>query len=164
MFALGIGPGDEVIVPAMTFAASANCVVFQGASPVFADVDPETLLLIPDDAASKITPRTKAIVAVDYAGQPCAYDELRCLAEARPVGEICHWHFTELVPPAAPKGAVPAEKRQGLRREGGRAPGRAHRGGVARRRPEPASRFGQGRSGAQRLREWVHGPVRHTGL
>ena len=47
MFALGIGPGDEVIVPAMTFAATANCVVFQGGTPVFADVDPDTLLIDP---------------------------------------------------------------------------------------------------------------------
>ena len=69
MFAIGVGPGDEVIVPAMTFAASANCVVYQGATPVFADVDPETLLLDVESAASRITPRTKAILAVDYAGR-----------------------------------------------------------------------------------------------
>ncbi len=74
MFAAGIGPGDEVIVPAMTFAATANAVVFQGGTPVFADVDPDTLLLNPAKAEAKITPRTKAIVTVDYAGQPCDYD------------------------------------------------------------------------------------------
>lgn len=80
MHALGIGPGDEVIVPAMTFAASANCVVYQGGTPVFADVDPDTLLLDPADVEAKITTRTKAIVAVDYTGQPCDYDALRRIA------------------------------------------------------------------------------------
>jgi perosamine synthetase len=77
MFAIGIGPGDEVIVPPMTFAASANAVVYQGGTPVFADVDPDTLLIDPAAVAAKITSRTCAIVAVDYAGQPCDYDGLR---------------------------------------------------------------------------------------
>jgi perosamine synthetase len=76
MYALGIHAGDEVIVPTMTFAATANCVVFQGACPVFSDVDPNTLLIDPDKIEEKITPRTKAIIAVDYAGQPCDYDYL----------------------------------------------------------------------------------------
>ncbi len=80
-YASGVGPGDEVIVPAMTFAATANAVVFQGGTPVFADVDPATLLLDPEQAEAKITPRTKAIVAVDYTGQPCDYDALRAIAE-----------------------------------------------------------------------------------
>jgi len=80
MFALGIGPGDEVIVPAMTFAATANCVVFQGGTPVFADVDPDTLLLDPAKVESRITPRTRAIIAVDFAGQPCDYESLGTIA------------------------------------------------------------------------------------
>ncbi|OHB66423.1 MAG: UDP-4-amino-4,6-dideoxy-N-acetyl-beta-L-altrosamine transaminase, partial [Planctomycetes bacterium RBG_13_63_9] len=80
MFALRIGPGDEVIVPAMTFAATANCVLFQGGIPVFADVDPATLLMGPADVEARLTPRTKALIAVDYAGQPCDYDHLRPLA------------------------------------------------------------------------------------
>lgn len=80
MFALGIGPGDEVIVPAMTFAATANCVVFQGGTPVFADVDPGTLLLDPIQVEARITPRTRAIIAVDFAGQPCDYGALRSIA------------------------------------------------------------------------------------
>ena len=63
MFAIGIGPGDEVIVPPITFAATANAVVYQGGTPVFADVDPETLLVDPAQAAAKITPRTRAIVS-----------------------------------------------------------------------------------------------------
>src|SRR4051794_39355236 len=54
MFALGIGPGDEVIVPTMTFAASANCVLYQGGTPVFADVDPDTLLLDPAQVEARI--------------------------------------------------------------------------------------------------------------
>lgn len=93
MHALGIGPGDEVIVPAMTFAATANCVVYQGGTPVFADVAPDTLLIDPTDAARKITPRTRAIIAVDYAGQPCDYDALRDLAQIHGlalVADACH--------------------------------------------------------------------------
>lgn len=77
MYALGIGPGDEVIVPPMTFAATANCVLYQGGTPVFADVDPETLLIDPGQVEARITSRTRAIIAVDYAGQPCDYLRLR---------------------------------------------------------------------------------------
>ena len=91
--ALDLGPGDEVIVPSLTFAASANCVVYCGATPVFADVDPATLLLDVADAERRITPRTRAIVAVDYAGQPCDYDALRTLADAHGlalVADACH--------------------------------------------------------------------------
>ena len=91
--ALGVGPGDEVIVPTMTFAASANCVVFSGATPVFADVEPQTLLVDPEDVERKITGRTKAIVTVDYAGQPCDYERLNHIAVERGVSVIadaCH--------------------------------------------------------------------------
>ena len=77
MRALGVGPGDEVIVPAITFAASANAALYEGATPVFADVEPDTLLIDPASVAKRITPRTRAIVAVDYAGQPADYDALR---------------------------------------------------------------------------------------
>lgn len=93
MYALGIKAGDEVIVPTMTFAASANCVVYQGGTPVFADVEPDTLLLDPAEVTAKITPRTRAIVAVDYAGQPCDYDALREVAARRGlpiVADACH--------------------------------------------------------------------------
>jgi perosamine synthetase len=93
MYAVGIGPGDEVIVPPMTFAASANCVVFQGGTPIFADVDPDTLLLDPAQVEAKITPRTKAIIAVDYAGQPCDYDALRAITDRHGlalVADACH--------------------------------------------------------------------------
>jgi dTDP-4-amino-4,6-dideoxygalactose transaminase len=81
MFALGISKEDEVIVTPMTFAASANCVLYQGGTPVFADVDADTLLLDPAAAEAAITPRTKAIIAVDYAGQPCDWDALRAIAD-----------------------------------------------------------------------------------
>lgn len=80
-FAADIGPGDEVIVPAMTFAASANCVLYLGGTPVFADVLEDNLLLDPAEVEAKITPRTKAIMAVDYTGQPCDYDALQDLAD-----------------------------------------------------------------------------------
>lgn len=93
MFAIGIGPGDEVIVPAMTFAATANCVVFQGGTPAFCDVQKDTLLVDPALVEEKITPRTKAVIAVDYAGQPCDYDELRAVAGRHGialVGDACH--------------------------------------------------------------------------
>ncbi len=93
MFALDIGPGDEVIVPAMTFAATANCVTYQGGTPAFADVDPDTLLLTAETAAQRITPRTRAVIAVDYAGQPCDYDGLRELAARHGlalVADACH--------------------------------------------------------------------------
>jgi perosamine synthetase len=80
MAALRIGPGDEVIVPTLTFAATANCVVYQGARPVFADVAPDTLLVDPADVARRITSRTRALVAVDYAGQPADYAALAALA------------------------------------------------------------------------------------
>lgn len=93
MYAAGIGPGDEVIVPPITFAASANCVGFQGGTPVFADVDPDTLLLDPAQVEAKITPRTKAIIAVDYTGQACDYDALRAITDRHGltlVADACH--------------------------------------------------------------------------
>ena len=93
MYALGIGPGHEVIVPTMTFAASANCVVYQGGIPVFVDVAPDTLLIDPKEVERKITPQTKAIIAVDYAGQPCDYDALREIADRHHVSlvaDACH--------------------------------------------------------------------------
>jgi perosamine synthetase len=79
--AAGIGPGDEVVVPSMTFISTATSVLHVGATPVFADVDPETYDLDPADVARRITPRTKAIVAVHYGGQPADVDELRAVAD-----------------------------------------------------------------------------------
>ncbi len=65
----------------MTFCATANCVLYQGATPVFADVSADTLNLDPGEVAKKINSRTKAIIAVDYAGHPAALDELRELCK-----------------------------------------------------------------------------------
>ncbi len=93
MFAVGVGPGDEVIVPAMTFAATANCVAYRGGRPIFADVDPETLLIDINAVQEKISSRSKAIIAVDYAGQPCEYDALRTIADRHGLALItdgCH--------------------------------------------------------------------------
>jgi perosamine synthetase len=93
MHALGIGPGDEVIVPPITFAATANCICFVGGTPVFADVDPDTLLIDPEQVEQKITPKTKAIIGVDYAGQPCDWDALRDIADRHNlalVADGCH--------------------------------------------------------------------------
>ena len=93
MAAADVGPGDEVIVPTLTFAATANCVVFRGGQPVFADVDPATLLIDLDDVGAKITAKTKAIIPVDFAGQACDYDALRSIAQRHElalVADACH--------------------------------------------------------------------------
>jgi len=93
MYALGIRPGDEVIVPAMTFAATANCVMFQGGTPIFAGVHPETLLIDPEQVESKINSRTRAVIAVDYAGHPADYDRLRTITDKNGialVADACH--------------------------------------------------------------------------
>lgn len=78
---LGIGPADEVIVPSMTFISSATSVLHTGAEVVFADIDPDTFNLDPEDAARRITQRTKAILAAHYGGQPADLEELRQVAD-----------------------------------------------------------------------------------
>ncbi|MEM1382245.1 MAG: DegT/DnrJ/EryC1/StrS family aminotransferase [Pseudomonadota bacterium] len=80
--ALGVGPGDEVVVPAVTWIASVAPVVYVGAEPVFADIDPVTWCLDPQAAAAAITPKTKAILGVDLYGSMCDWPALRALAEA----------------------------------------------------------------------------------
>jgi perosamine synthetase len=80
-FAAGIGPGDEVIVPPLTFVASANCVLYLGGKPVFADVRADTLNIDPAEIENKITSRTKAIIVVDLTGQPCDHDAIKKLAK-----------------------------------------------------------------------------------
>lgn len=79
--AAGFGEGDEVIVSAITFAASSNCVLYCGAKPVFADIRPDTYNVDPEAVRRLITPRTKGIVAVDFTGQAVEHDELRALCE-----------------------------------------------------------------------------------
>jgi perosamine synthetase len=81
MAAAQIGPGDEVIVPALTFAASANCARYVGATVRFADVHPDTLTVDPAHVEALVTPRTRAIVAVDYAGLPADLSPLRTIAD-----------------------------------------------------------------------------------
>jgi len=93
MRALRLQPGDEVIVPAITFAASANAAIYEGASPVFADVEADTLLIDVESAAERITAKTRAIVAVDYGGQPADYDALRRIARNKNIAiveDACH--------------------------------------------------------------------------
>jgi len=91
--ALELGPGDEVLVPAITFASTANALLSTGARPIFVDVEPETLLIDPTKIEARITPRTRALVAVDYAGQPCGYDALTEIADRHGltlVSDACH--------------------------------------------------------------------------
>jgi perosamine synthetase len=77
----GVGTGDEVITSPLSFVATANCFIFEGATPVFADVDPRTLNLDPQAIEAAITEQTRAVVAVDMFGYPCELDELRALCD-----------------------------------------------------------------------------------
>jgi perosamine synthetase len=88
----GLGEGDEVVTTPFSFVASANCLLYEGATPVFADVDPRTLNLEPAAVEAAITPRTKAILAVDIFGYPAEYEELEAIAERRGLvllGDAC---------------------------------------------------------------------------
>jgi perosamine synthetase len=108
-FAAELGPGDEAITTPMTFCATANCVLYQGATPVLADICQDTLNIDPNEIQGRITKKTKAILPVDYAGHPADLDEILDLAErhgllviedachslgaeykGRPVGSISH--------------------------------------------------------------------------
>lgn len=80
-FAAGVGEGDEVITTPMTFAASANCALYCGARPVFADINPDTYNIDPDSVEKCITERTKAVVAVDFTGQAVELDRLRAICD-----------------------------------------------------------------------------------
>lgn len=88
LFALGIGPGDEVITPSLTFWATTMPILSCNAIPRFAEVDPETLNIDPQDLENKITPQTKAIVVVHLCGLPCAMDE---------VMDIAHGHHIKVI-------------------------------------------------------------------
>ncbi len=90
--AAGIGAGDEVITSPITFAASANCALYVGATPVFADIDPETYNIDPDSIEAHITDKTKAVVAVAYTGQSVEYDRIQ---------KICDKHGLILITDAA---------------------------------------------------------------
>lgn len=95
----GIGPGDEVIVPSLTFAASANCIRYAGGTPVFADiVGPEHINIDPEDIRRKITSKTKAIVVVDMAGFPARMDEILEIAKEnnlKVIEDSCHGPLSE---------------------------------------------------------------------
>ena len=86
--AAGVKEGDEVITTPITFAASANCALYCGARPVFADIDPETYNIDPEKVEAAVTPASKAVVAVDYTGQSVAFDPLR---------DICKKHGLVLI-------------------------------------------------------------------
>ncbi|MCC7044023.1 MAG: DegT/DnrJ/EryC1/StrS family aminotransferase [Acidobacteria bacterium] len=96
--ALGLGPGDEVIVPAMTFCATVNAVVHAGATPVLADVNPATFNIDPDDVRRRLTPKTRAIMPVHFAGRPCDMDALLEIArehDLRIIEDCAHAIETE---------------------------------------------------------------------
>ncbi|MBP3231802.1 MAG: UDP-4-amino-4,6-dideoxy-N-acetyl-beta-L-altrosamine transaminase [Anaerovibrio sp.] len=92
MFAADVGPGDEVITTPITFAASANCALYCGAKPVFADINPKTYNVNPESVEKKITDKTKAVVAVDFTGQAVEIDKIR---------EICDRHNLIFIEDAA---------------------------------------------------------------
>ncbi|WP_145541927.1 UDP-4-amino-4-deoxy-L-arabinose aminotransferase [Yersinia alsatica] len=81
LMALGIGPGDEVITPSQTWVSTLNMIVLLGAEPVMIDVDRDTLMVSAADVEAAITPKTKAIIPVHYAGAPCELDALRAIAQ-----------------------------------------------------------------------------------
>ena len=92
-FAAGLKPGDEAILSPLTFAATANCVLYQGARPVFADVSSDSLTLNPDRVAERITPKTRVIIPVAYGGHPADLDPILGLAEKHGltvVEDACH--------------------------------------------------------------------------
>jgi len=93
VFAAGVGPGDEGITAPLTFCATANCLLYQGGTPVFADVEPDTLTLSPAEVARRITPRTKVILPMDYGGHPADLQALLDLADHHGltvIEDACH--------------------------------------------------------------------------
>ena len=92
-FAAGLGPGDEAITTPMTFCATANCILYRGANPVFADISPDTMNIDPEEIARRITSKTRAILPVDYAGHPADPDAIMELAESNGllvIEDACH--------------------------------------------------------------------------
>jgi perosamine synthetase len=92
-FAAGLSPGDEAITTPMTFAATANCILYQGATPVFADISGDTLNIDPEQIATKISSKTRAILPVDYAGHPADLDTIVKIASERGlvvIEDACH--------------------------------------------------------------------------
>ena len=81
LMSLDIGPGDEVITPSQTWVSTLNMIVLLGATPVMIDVDKDTLMVTPEAVEAAITPRTKAIIPVHYAGAPCDIDAIHAIGE-----------------------------------------------------------------------------------
>ena len=96
--AAGIGPGDEVITSPITFVASANCAAYCGAQPVFADVDPRTHNILPQEVGRKITPRTRAVIPVHFAGQSC---DMQGICEVVRAAEKKHGHKITIIEDAS---------------------------------------------------------------
>jgi dTDP-4-amino-4,6-dideoxygalactose transaminase len=88
ILAAGVGPGDEVITTALTFCATVNAIIHSGATPVLVDVDPATLNMDPDQVRKRLTPRTRAIVPVHFAGRPCDMDAISEIASSRGLAVI----------------------------------------------------------------------------
>jgi len=88
LLAAGVGPGDDVVVPSLSFIATANAARYVGARPVFADVDAATLNLTPDTVAPVLTERTRAVILVDQAGVPADLDAMRKLCEPRGIAIV----------------------------------------------------------------------------
>lgn len=91
--AVGVAPGDEGVTSPLTFLASATCLVYCGAAPRFADIDPETWTIDPDCIAERLTERTKVLIPVDYAGLPCDLDRIRKIADQHGlmvIQDACH--------------------------------------------------------------------------
>jgi dTDP-4-amino-4,6-dideoxygalactose transaminase len=87
----GVRPGEDVVLPSFTFVSCANAVVRAGGRPVFADIDPLTLNVTADTIAAALTPRTRAVIVVHYAGRACDMDRIGDLAAARGVSPSCRY-------------------------------------------------------------------------
>jgi len=85
---IGIGPGDEVLLPSFSYVATANCVLYQGGKPVFVDIEPQTLTLDAADMEAKITPKTKAVIPVHFGGQCADMDPIRKVADRHGISVI----------------------------------------------------------------------------
>jgi dTDP-4-amino-4,6-dideoxygalactose transaminase len=117
--ALGVGPGDEVVVPAFTFYASAEAIPPTGAVPVFCDVDAETMCVTAETVRAALTPRTRAVIAVDLFGNPVAIDEIAALGvpvvedAAQAAGAWLGPRATDAPAPADPSGRSPLDRAAG---------------------------------------------------
>ena len=124
----------------MTFVATANAVLYAGATPVFADIRPDDLLISPDAVAAAVTPATRAIIAVDYAGHPADYPALRAIADRAPAGPL-----TIIADASHSLGATLAGQAVGTLADLtvlSPAPGQDHDDGRGRRRPDRSRRPG----------------------